>query len=733
MSVPVCQVGQWGFSGVTGVGWTGGMAKDKASAEATEFGEPERAERPEAQGPQVNMSDAGSLRAALAAVGSKAQSAPIAERPATDRPGAVMPGSRRGGPPPLPGSAPPQKAADPKVSQSADPAPSQGQSRRATVVPPPIIGEPKSTEPPPVPALTPLIAEAQQPQPLHSDPPARRRDMIAPEVPPRPQKPIPRDTSDLRDTMRTRTGMRLNQQGQQAPAPQPELPAQLPPAVPPAFEPRAVEPAPVVLVPSPPPAPEPPVKAAPAPALPPPQAKASRIPASLPPRAEPAPPAPEVEAPDTKRRQAKRRAAGPARDKIAANDDAPSIGGLIYALNQQPSRQPFQVAGLLTAFWAVIGVGLLALFLFPEMQRSGLAAALVQPQTLLGLAGIGLPIAAFWLFAILSWRAQELKLMSSAMTEVAVRLAEPDRGAEQSIATLGQAVRQQVHFMEEAVSRALGRAGELEALVHNEVAALDRAYQENETRIRALIQELGGERDALTATSGQMHSTLKSISSEVPQLIESLTDQQLKLSKIIEGAGENLIALERSLVGASGQFEKTFVTASNEINLKITGAADQLGNQLVGAAEKLGSRLLTASTDMETTLASRTDQLQSVLSEYTTALNTALGGRAEQMQAVFEEYTRIVDQTMMVRTDALDSQVLERTRALDAAFSERLKLFDETMVRSTLAIDAAVGAKAEALSTAMETHAKQLADTLGRQATDLDETLMHGINAVRRT
>ena len=32
------------------------------------------------------------------------------------------------------------------------------------------------------------------------------------------------------------------------------------------------------------------------------------------------------------RRLAKRRPAGPARPKIAANDDAPSIGGLIYSL-----------------------------------------------------------------------------------------------------------------------------------------------------------------------------------------------------------------------------------------------------------------------------------------------------------------------------------------------------------------------------------------------------------------
>ena len=80
--------------------------------------------------------------------------------------------------------------------------------------------------------------------------------------------------------------------------------------------------------------------------------------------------------------------------------------------------------------------------------------------------------------------------MASAMTEVAVRLAEPDKLAEQSVASLGQTIRRQVAAMNDAISRAIGRAGELEALVHNEVAALERSYSENELRVRGLISEL---------------------------------------------------------------------------------------------------------------------------------------------------------------------------------------------------------------------------------------------------
>jgi ABC-type transporter Mla subunit MlaD len=317
--------------------------------------------------------------------------------------------------------------------------------------------------------------------------------------------------------------------------------------------------------------------------------------------------------------------------------------------------------------WLAIGSLLAWAMLAPEIARSGFFSALATPTMIIVAATVFLPIALFWFIALLAWRAQELKLMSAAMTEVAVRLAEPDRAAEQSAASLGQAVRRQVSFMNEAISRALGRAGELEGLVHNEVASLEKAYSENENKIRGLIQELAGERHALVSTTDKVSETLKAMGSEVPTLIEKLSQQQVKLAKIIEGAGQNLIALESNLSTASGS--------------------------------------------LETTLANRTQQLQAVLDDYTVALDATLASRAE----------------------ALDIQLLERTRALDAAFAERLARFDDAMMHSTVAIDSAVSEKARALTHAMESHVRSLSDTLGQHASTLDESMMHGIDAVRRT
>ncbi|MEJ2125234.1 MAG: hypothetical protein P8Y47_10640 [Alphaproteobacteria bacterium] len=220
-----------------------------------------------------------------------------------------------------------------------------------------------------------------------------------------------------------------------------------------------------------------------------------------------------------------RATAGPIR-AVAANDDMPSIGGLIYALQQRPSRTPFYIAMIASGVWFVLGMVITWAMISNNADASAsFADLLTSPSVIAAGATIVLPIALFWFLAILVWRAQELRMMSSAMTEVAVRLAEPDKMAEQSVASLGQTVRRQVAAMNDAISRALGRAGELEALVHNEVAALERSYSENENRIRNLINELASEREALANNSDRVSEALRGIGTHVTREISAASER----------------------------------------------------------------------------------------------------------------------------------------------------------------------------------------------------------------
>lgn len=412
------------------------------------------------------------------------------------------------------------------------------------------------------------------------------------------------------------------------------------------------------------------------------------------------------------RRVARRRPAGPVRGKIAANDDVPSIGGLIYALEQKPSTKIFRFATIASAIWAVIGISYGAFTLVPELSEgASLTSLLLHPVAFYTATAVIVPIAIFWLLAMLNWHIASLALKSSTMTEVAIRLAEPDRAAEQSIASLGQAVRRQVSFMNDAVSRALGRAGELEALVHNQVADLERSYEQNERRIRGLIQELTGERHALLNTSGSVTDTLKTLGTEIPQLIEKLSTQQVTLAGIIKGAGENLAMLEGSLATSTDRFELTL------------GSRTQ---QLQTVLEDYTSAFSTA-------LGARTEQMRLAFDSYMQTLDTSLGNRTENLQTVFEEYARALDTTLANRAQALDIQLVERTKSLDDAFQRRLELFDDQIVRSTSAIDSAVSQKAMLLTDALDMHARAFSENMSRQAADLDDSVMNGVNAVRRT
>jgi uncharacterized protein YjbJ (UPF0337 family) len=496
------------------------------------------------------------------------------------------------------------------------------------------------------------------------------------------------------------------------------------------------------------------------------------------------------------RRTARRRPAGPPREQIAANDDLPSIGGLIYALNQRPSNRPFVYAAAGSGFWVVLATAF-AIVLEPGglTFSNGITGVLGSPWFPTFLATLLGPIALTWFLALLAWRTEELHMRSMAMTEVAVRLAEPDRMAEQSVASLGQAVRRQVSFMNDAVSRALGRAGELEALVHNEVSALEQSYEENERRIRGLINELASERHALVNTSDHFQTSLEKIGGEIPELIEKLSEQQLKLTSIISGASENLGQLENALAQQTGRFETSLGDRTTHLQTVLSDYTEALGGTLgdrtselqavlIDYTEALGQALNQRTGSFEkmlggytealgTALTARSDNLKGMLDDQrkaiegnvdslhasigenvgkfresvdqkvselekavdtnTTRINETLGKRTETLQTVFEEYALALDTTLANRAEALDSQMVERTKALDEAFSERLRLFDESVLRSTMAIDNAVGENTKSLTGAMEEHARQLSRSIAAQATEMDESLMRGLQSVRET
>ena len=266
------------------------------------------------------------------------------------------------------------------------------------------------------------------------------------------------------------------------------------------------------------------------------------------------------------------RTGGPRRiAAAAANDDLPSIGGLIFALQQKPSKSPFLVALVASLVWFVVG-GIFAYSLIANQLAApdGTSGLFTNPAALIALVTVLVPIAIFWFLALLVWRAQELRLMASAMTEVAVRLAEPDKLAEQSVASLGQTIRRQVAAMNDAISRAIGRAGELEALVHNEVATLERSYSDNELRVRGLISELASEREALSNNSHRVSESLRGVGQEIARNLAAASS-----------------SIDKKLAERGSQLTELLVARSNEAAEQVERAQGKVQEHMPILLERL--------------------------------------------------------------------------------------------------------------------------------------------------
>ena len=207
----------------------------------------------------------------------------------------------------------------------------------------------------------------------------------------------------------------------------------------------------------------------------------------------------------------------------AANDDRETIGQILQAIQKgRPARNVYTLASLFAAVW-VLGAGLLTVAFLPSLQ-----AAVGQGSGALVLAGLAAmffaPVLLFYFLASLSWRGQELRMIAQSMAQVAIRFSEPEGATSDSMVTVGQAIRREVAAMGDGVERAIARAGELETLVANEVSALERAYSDNEVRIRALLQDIAHQRDNLVGQAEQVRSAISGVQIDLRHDIALISD-----------------------------------------------------------------------------------------------------------------------------------------------------------------------------------------------------------------
>ncbi len=474
---------------------------------------------------------------------------------------------------------------------------------------------------------------------------------------------------------------------------------------------------------------------------------------------------------DPRQQALARRGVSAARSPVPANDDMPSVGGLVYALQQRPSRSPFLVAGIASSVWLALGLAVgWSLMSKHGGDVAGITDVLAHPVILGVGAAILIPITVFWFLAFLIWRAQELRLMSSAMTEVAVRLAEPDKMAEQSVASLGQTVRRQVAAMNDAISRALGRAGELEALVHNEVTALERSYSENEHRIRSLINELASEREALANNSSRVSEALRGIGGDVrreivaaseeatqsvtqatAKLTETFATRSQKITAAVTEAGEQIDArlvergaqINEQLIKHSAKTVDNIHQQSLQVTTAIQQASDRASaaisaksNSLVHSVMSMSERVAQEIPALLDRLGGEQQRLNSIISDAgknLSALEKALSERTSALDSSLNDKTKMLQGVLVEHSRAIDSSLSERTRALEALLGQRAKEFHSTIGAGARHIDESIVARAKALEEALNRQSGSIRQTLDQHAANMDKSMSHQAAQIERS
>ena len=346
----------------------------------------------------------------------------------------------------------------------------------------------------------------------------------------------------------------------------------------------------------------------------------------------------------------------PRTTRRAANDDRETIGQILQAIQKgRPARNVYTLATLFTAVW-VFGAAVLTFSFLPSIQ-----AVIGQGGGTLALAGLAAlflaPILLLYFLASISWRGQELRMIAQSMAQVAIRFSEPEGAASDSMVTVGQAIRREVAAMGDGVERAIARAGELETLVANEVSALERAYSDNEVRIRALLQDIAHQRDNLVGQAEQVRSAISgvqidlrhdialisdAIASRVDEVAKSITgaleERGAHITSALGNAGDNMIL---ALGERGGDLLDRLEEASAETTRAVLDASERLTTSLNFKTGHVHDEFVELADRVHEMLNERIDRVTSEFEQRSSTIVDGISDRTEQVHELAEEFERL--------------------------------------------------------------------------------------------
>ncbi len=401
-----------------------------------------------------------------------------------------------------------------------------------------------------------------------------------------------------------------------------------------------------------------------------------------------------------------------------ANDDRASVGSMIYSLQRQPAKTPYWAALLISSVWLISGLTYGWVILRDEMTAiSSLRDYLASPALLTLTTVVIVPILFFFVLAVLVRRAQGLRLVAQSMTEVAARLAEPEGVAKDAVASVGQAVRREVAAMGDGVERALARAGELEALVHGEVSALERAYGDNEIRIKGLVEELVSERETIKTHSQALREQISTSHEGFNTDIDNVTQ---RIAAAITTAGDQLT---ETMELRAAQITSAISSTGDNVSETLLARGTNLVESLAGKANEISETLDKSTTDIFESFESRKAELTEDLSQAGTAIAEIMGTRNVELSETLIARTSEMGQQLQQYSAEVVGTISNAGAEVGNALSNTMGKAQEMLVQHNAKVGETLGAHSEELNNRLDAQAGRINEVLGERSTEISHTL----------